>query len=305
MNDASVSAPRAVAALIVGMAFVCGGASAQVLSPNGSGVKAFFASQSDGYQDSDPTGASFGPAGVGPYSPGAPLPALPPAPTPSITAAGGNPFSTNGGGGWTFYFNDNLGTTTFTAAQSTIDDNYLTAPILTSDVAITIPQWRLFQMPAAPGYAYEQINFGSNYLITSNPGLGANPSPNFPVFINGQTAAPGAYAQFDGVIDYTWIPVSINTAGVLSQTGPATLLGTLSWTFLQPGGGSFNQTLLSSGSLAAAPAGDGMLVLTGEMWLAGDPFDMTVSLAPEPSLGFGVAACALIHQGLRRRRKIS
>lgn len=294
------SASRVAAALLA-LALLTHFASAQTLAPNGSGVIAHFASQSDLYQDSDPTGQIFGPAGIGPYPAGSPIPASPPAPAPGIVAAPGNAFSTNGGGGYTSVFNDLLGPTNHTAAQSTIDDTYIVAPLQTSDAAITIPAFRIFQMAAAPGYAYDQINFGSNYLITLNPGLAPNPAPNFPVSINGQTAAPGAYAQFDAEIEYSWTPVTINTAGVITGSGPTTSLGVLNWQFLQLGGGTFATTVLSTGGLAATPAGDGIMSLTGYAWLAGDPFDMTISLAPEPSLGLAVMACAALLRTRRRR----
>lgn len=287
----------------VGLSIFSQKASAQVLSANGSGVKAYFASQSEAFKDSDPTGATWGIAGVGPYTLGVPLPTLPPAPTPSISAPGGNFFSTNGFGGYASLFNDLLGPNNLTAAKFNIDDNYLTSPLATSDAAITIPNWRLFQMPAAPGYAYNQLNFGSNYLITTNPGLAPNPSPNFPLSINGSVVnAPGAYVQCSAVIDYSWIPVTINTAGVISASGPTVSLGTLTWSYSQTFGGSFAQTLISSGSLAATPAGDGMLILTGEAWLAGDPFDITMTLAPEPASLIGIGVVGAIAT-LRRRRK--
>ena len=296
------SAAKAGAALALGAILFCTGITqAQVLAPTGSGVKTVFASQSDGYQDSDPTGITFGPAGLGPYAPANTIPNAPTAPAPAISPAGGNAFSTNGGGGYTSTFNDLLGTTTFTAGQSTLDDIYLFSPLATSDMAIIIPALRLFQAPAAPGYAYLQSTFGSNYLITSNPGLAPNPSPNFPATISGSTAAPGNYAQFDAQVTYTWIPVNINSSGVITPAGSPTTLGTLSWTFSQTGG-SYGTTILSTGGLLATPAGNGIMSLTGHAWLAGDPMNIDVSLAPEPSVGLGILACAGIAQMLWRRR---
>ena len=143
------------------------GAQAQVVTRSGDDVQAMFASQSDAYQDSDPTAIVFGPAGVGPYTTGVGLPFLPLAPTASIAApTGGNAFA---GGGWTSIFNDLAGSGSFTMAQSTIDDNVAATPAFTADISIAIPAWRLFQAPGATGYAYEQLNFGSNYLLTFNP----------------------------------------------------------------------------------------------------------------------------------------
>jgi hypothetical protein len=275
----------------------------QTVSRNGSGVKAMFASQSESYKDSDPTGMTWGLAGLGSYTSGAPLPGLPGAPIPSLSPAGGNAFA---GGGYTSFFNDLAGTNSYTAAQSTLDDNVAATPLVTSDISIAIPTWRLYQAPAATGFAYEQLNFGSNYLVTSNPGL-AGSTPSLPVYISGSVlAGGGAYAQFDSVIDYTWIPVSVNSAGVITQTGPSSSLGQLTYTFYQSGGGSFNTTLFSSGALAATPAGDGMLSLTGHAWIAGDPFTVQVSTVPEPGvlalLGVG-GAVGLLLVARRRWRK--
>ncbi|HEY2838274.1 MAG TPA: PEP-CTERM sorting domain-containing protein [Pirellulales bacterium] len=276
-------------------------AQGQVISRNGDGVEAMFASQSEVYKDSDPTGILWGLAGIGPYPSGAGIPGLPASPTPSISPASGNPFA---GGGWNTFFNDLAGPTTFTAAQSIIDDSISATPTVTSDVNITIPAWRFFQAPAATGYAYEQLNFGSNYLFTSNPGLGGS-TPGLPIFISGSVIPGGsAYAQFDGVIDYTWFPVAVNTAGLITPNGPQVPLGSLTYTFTQTGGGSFATTLFSSGSLLATPSGNGILALDGHLWIAGDPFSLTVSTVPEPSsialLGFGVVG--LLGYGWRRGR---
>ncbi|MBL9122527.1 MAG: PEP-CTERM sorting domain-containing protein [Planctomycetaceae bacterium] len=286
--------------LLVG-SLIFSSAQAQVITRIGDGVEAMFASQSDAFQDSDPTGILWGVAGLGPYAAGAGIPSLPAAPTPSLTPAPGNPFA---GGGWTSVFNDNAGTASNTAAQSTIDDNISATPTFTSDVSIAIPQWRLFQAPLAIGYAYEQLNFGSNYLFTFNPGLLAA-TPALPVFINGSVIPGiGAYAQFDGVVNYTWTPVTVNTSGTISASGPQVSLGQLSYSFLQAGGGAFNTTLFSTGALLATPAGDGVLSLTGHLWIAGDPFDLTVSTVPEPSSValLGLGAALLVGYRYRKRR---
>ncbi len=274
------------------------GAQGQTITRNSDGVQAFFASQSDVYQDSDPLFGPFGPAGLGPYTAGVVLPGLPLAPAASLTPAPGNAFA---GGGYTSIFNDGLPLATYAAAQSTIDDFISGSPVFTSDVSIAIPAWRLFQAAGATGYAYQQLNFGSNYLFTLNPGLAAS-TPALPIYINGSVVSGGgAYVQFDGVVAYTWIPVTTNTAGTLTP-GTAVPLGQLNYTFNQIGGGTFIQTLTSTGSLLAIPAGDGILALDGHMWIAGDPFEMNVTTVPEPATLGLLMAGGLLALGRRRSR---
>ena len=43
-----------------------------------------------------------------------------------------------------------------------------------------VTNWNLFQGPLAVGYAYNQLNFGSNYVVTNNIVL-AGSTPNFPL----------------------------------------------------------------------------------------------------------------------------
>ncbi|MBX3423052.1 MAG: PEP-CTERM sorting domain-containing protein [Pirellulaceae bacterium] len=290
--------------LTVGMIaylFFTSAASAQVITRIGSGVEAMFASQSEVFSDSDPTGILWGlSAGSGLYPSGAIIPSLPASPTPSLTTAPGNAFA---GGSYTASFIDNLGgSLSFTAAQATIDDSISATPAITSDVQILFPAWRVAQGPLAPGYAYNQLNFGSNYLFTFNPGLGAAVAPGIPLLLNGGTSGLTSYAQFDAVINYDWTPVTVNTAGIVGASGPTLSLGSLSYAWSVSGPGPIFLTLPSVGSLAATPAGDGVLSLTGHAWVAGDPFELNVtSNVPEPS----AFALLLLASGLglvRRRR---
>ena len=264
--------------------------------------KAMFASQSETYKDSDPPSISWGIAGAGPYSPG-PLLNLPPAPIASIVPpSGGNPFA---GilGGHASYFNDGAGTT----ATSIIADYVAGSPSVTADINISIPYWQLNQGFSGTGYAYEQLNFGSNYLFTNNTnGLLPSPVPNLPIYINGSVQSGStAYAQFYGEVDYTWLPVTYNSfTGVISPNGSPVPLGSLLYSFTQLGGGSFSQTLYSSGGLFATPNNDGILALDGYMWIAGDPSDITVSSVPEPStlVLLAAGAAGLLGYLWRRRR---
>jgi|694.fasta_scaffold01452_24 hypothetical protein len=293
-------------ALMVVLGVLSDSVSAQVITRVGSGVEAMFASQSDAWRDSDPTGILWGgPAGFGPYPSGTIIPNLPSPPippsisSPSVSTYVGNPFA---GGGYTSTFIDNLiPTVNSTAAQSTIDDFVSATPTITSDVQIVFPNWLIAQDPTAPGYAYNQLNFGSNYLFTSNPGLLAATTPNIPLLLTGNTLGLTSYAQFDAVIQYDWTPVVLGT----TLFGPTVSLGSLSYAQTFTGAGPIFLTLNSTGSLAATPAGDGVLSLTGHAWVAGDPFQLNVtSNVPEPSSValMSVAIALVVYRGRRRNR---
>src|ERR1035437_8737747 len=165
------------------------------MAPVGSGVQSRFASQSQGYMNSDPTGLNpWAFSGAGVYATGAPIPGLPAAPAPSVAPAPGNAF---GGGGWTSTFNDGAGPGLSTTATSTLDDSYILAPALTSDTRVVITNWTMAQAALASGYAYNQLNFGTNYVVTNNISL-AGSTPNFPLFVSGSTAGGvGNFAKFD------------------------------------------------------------------------------------------------------------
>ncbi len=274
---------------------------AQVITRIGSGVQAMFASQSDAYRDSDPTGITWGlPPGPGLYPAGFVISGLPAAPSPGITTAPGNAFAN---GGYTSLFADNFaGSSSGTQAQATIDDSVAVLPTFTSDVQVLFPNWRLAQGPTAPGYAYNQLNFGSNYLFTANPGLAPVVNPAIPLLLVGNTQGLTAYAQFDALLNYNWTPVTLNTAGTITGSGPTSSLGSLNYSWSTIGAGPIFLTLNSSGSLLATPAGNGVLSITGHGWVAGDPFDLTVSSVPEPTslmlVGVGLALSAY-----RRRRR--
>lgn len=72
---------------------------------------------------------------------------------------------------------------------------------------------------------------------------------------------------------------------------------------MQLGGGAFSTPLFSSGSLAATPAGDGILSLDGYMWLAGEPSDITATPEPSTLVLLAVSTIGLLAYGWRRRRQ--
>jgi MYXO-CTERM domain-containing protein len=91
------------------------------------------------------------------------------------------------------------------------------------------------------------------------------------------------------------------TISLVGVSGPTVSLGTLNWTFTQVGVGVYGLLVFNTGSLAATPAGDGIMSLTGHAWLAGDPMTIEVSTNSEPSTGLvGMAALSLA-AALRRR----
>jgi hypothetical protein len=262
---------------------------------NGSGARAYFGSQGTAYMDADPVTVFTPPANVGPYPAGSPLPNVPTPPV-SVMYPATSGYNFTAGGGYTFNFNDNFGgTTQFTAATTTIDHIFNPAGTLTSDVSIDFPIWRFWQGPNAPLYAYEQITFVSQYLVTSP--LGAS-TPAIPLFFNGSVSGLGTpFVQFDASITYTWIPT--NSAGI--QNGAPTTLGTLSYAWQMIGAGPFAGSATSTGALAATPTSFGVLELTGYAYVTGDPFDITITSVPEPS---SISLIALAAGSLLRRRRL-
>jgi hypothetical protein len=278
------------------------------MTPIGSGVQSRFASQSQGYMDSDPAGLNpWAFSGAGIYATGLPIPGLPAAPAPTVAPAPGNPF---GGGGWTSNFNDGAGPGFSTKATSTLDDSYIPAPTLISDTRVVIVNWTMLQDPLAAGYAYNQLNFGANYVVTNNIAL-LGSTPNFPLYVSGSTAGGvGNFAKFDAVINYTWIPGKYDfpgPGGTFYVAGPNVSLGTLAYTYFNNSGGTFAASLNSSGALAGTTDTDGILSITGHMWIAGDPFQFNVTSVPLPATfwpGLILLAGLIGREAIYRRKAV-
>jgi hypothetical protein len=289
-----------VASLLVFFAIV-GRTSAINLYLIDSGVQAYFGSQGAGYEASDPVVSPWTAPPAGPYASGLPLPGVPGAPVPLVyPSPAGSPF---GGAGHTSNFNDAFSQPT--VASSTIQAYYNASPSVTSDANIQIPSWTLTQSPGSPSYAYEQLDFAADYQLTG--GTLAGSTPNFPLAVSGNTSiATGvySYAQFDGVITYTWATYDAIT-GVLD---PQQSLGQLTYSFLQTNNiGPFSGTVTSSGTLLPTPSNQGVLEITGEIWVAGDPYSISVSsVVPEPSslALLAVGLPALCRRSRSRQRKL-
>jgi hypothetical protein len=286
-----------VCSFILAAGLLAGGVQAGSMAQLGSGVQAYFGSQGTGYQASNPL-VAFTPPGSAPlYPTGAVLPNLPAMPVPPAFTYP-SAVSYQVGGGSTSVFNDLLPPSANTTATSIIADSYNPAPTLTSDASVVIPSWTLTQGPAAASYAYEQLNFAADYGVVGVVLGGA--TPNFPLTISGVVVGGSTdYAQFDATLQYTWYP---STSTSFVPNGPAVPLGTLTYSWNQVGGGTFGTTLFSSGNLSAAPTNWGLLEISGYMWVAGDPYSISVSSVPEPS------ALALLALGgtvlLHRRRRV-
>ncbi len=260
------------------------------VAPTGSGVQAYFGSQSNAFTDSFPLTGPWGTPGFGPYPTGATIPGVPGAPPPgSYPSFPGTAFQTFG---LPAAFNDLAPGTANTSSNSFIIDSYLPTATLVEDAYVFTPFWTINQGATAVGYAYHQFDFGAAYQVTGNTGL-AGSTPNIPLFIFGSVAT-GGYVQFDGVVTYSFLP--LNADG--TSAGPLMPLGSLNYNFLQTAGTTFASPIPSTGALSAIGAQDGILEITGHFWLAGDPFNATI--VPEPVslslIGFSAGL-------LRRRRK--
>jgi hypothetical protein len=120
-------------------------------------------------------------------------------------------------------------------------------------------------------------------------------TPVAPLNVNGSIKNPGNYAQFDAQVAYWWTPVN----AAMVPTGPAAPLGSLSYSVLATGVGPFAITAPSTGTILPTPAGDGILELNGYAYIAGDPFEMNISVPEPTSLALIPAAGLLL---LLRRR---
>lgn len=153
------------------------------------------------------------------------------------------------------------------------------------------------QPVTATGFAYQQVNFG---MADSTGGSGAGgPATRYP-FIVSVTAQPGGYAQFGVQVDHWWIPV---IPGTVIPSGSHLNLGTLNYSFLQPGGGTFSSMVSPASTTLLGASGPGFLEITGEIFVAGDPFHIDVISVPlrEPSTGV-LLAVGLVALGVGPRR---
>lgn len=270
-------------------------ARANVTSVTTSNVDAYFASQSDTNQVSNPVGFNPWPfAGAGPYPLTATylIPGLPP-PSGSLTPSGVTPFS--GGGSFSSFADvpGNMASSTITGFATPTLPN----PIDDAQISLNMS---LTQVGVPVKYAYEQLNYSIDYGLTNtlnsagtfNGVVGSFVSRSFNVSGTVGTA-PGSYAQFGGEMDF------YSVIG-----GTATPLGNLYFSYQNLVGGAFSTTVTGSGTI-----GSGVIVnnpdfirVTGTFYVAGDPSEINVVSTPEPSGLALMAAAATTLLGFRRRR---
>ena len=172
----------------------------------------------------------------------------------------------------------------------------------------------LDQPTSASGYAYEEEEFTIDYGVNPAGGLAAGAPSGNRVYIVSGTFLPGLThgAEFGADVEYWWIPTVVNTGtGVITSYGTPQSLGSLQYDhYIAPVTGPFTavvpDTFASPYLLGVAAGQTGILDLTGDMYLYGDPVDLSVSVAvPEPA---SLSLLALGSLGLlarRRKRKLS
>ena len=263
-----------------------------------SDVEGFFGSQSDAFQQSEgpisptwpaspfpPLYALSGPPNVPALFAGFPNPAFPLTQNIGFAAPAGHSPGTP--------FTDGTTSAGYHAVGGTAGP--LTS---TTDAGVLFPGtngiW-VTQPSTATGYAYEQVEFAMDFGV-GVAGLAAGNVGARPFLVSG-TIVPGGVAQFGaGEVNYWWQPTVINTiTGVLQANGPATSLGQLQYSFTT-GATSFATlvpSIVASRPLAATPPGQGILEITGNAFVAGDPYSISVQSVPEPStFVLGIASLA-------------
>jgi hypothetical protein len=266
---------RVLAALVVAVGFCSQRLNAQINSILNADVQSFFSASSDaaGSQQADPATLApwGGSAGFGPY------PITGPSNVPSglttpffpATLVPANSFV---GGAYSSTFFD---LPSSTLSQSTIMAN----PPGGANVADGNVLVNFTMVNPSLTYSYHQLNFELDYLSTGSLGGGTVGAPT--LFVSGSTTGATAYAQFAGRLNYYW--TSINTAGVVGATSNLGFLE-YNWSITGPNPSflAIPVNPLSTSNLAATPAGGGVLSIVGELFVAGDPANISVSTVPEP-----------------------
>jgi PEP-CTERM motif len=246
-------------------------ARAVVIGVSASNVDAYFGSQNDAYQNSNPTAGAWSPIGPGPYA-GPALPAgVPAAPAGNVAPSNVTPF---GGSPSSSSFNDTAGNLANSAIvafvggpNSLMDDAQIA---LTMSLNQTAPA-------SGPSYAYEQLNYSADFALLNtvntagvlNGVVGSNVTRSFSV-----SGSVAAWVEFGGIMNFWDVPTA----------GSPTLLGSLVFSYNNASPGAF-ATVVSSSGFIGGPAinSPDSIRITGDFFVAGDPSSITVESLPEPS----------------------
>jgi PEP-CTERM motif len=298
----NIAAGGAVAALILG-AQTSQGAITGIIS---SDVEGFFGTTSDAYQQSEgpitppwaPVGFAlpYGPAGLPlpPLYAGYPNPTFPitpniPFPAPAGHAPGG-PF-TDGTTYADYHIYGGIGGAgTYTRnAYARLGNNTATLMYLS-------------QPASALGYAYEEEEFAIDYSVNAAGLMAGATLGTRPYLIYG-SFQPGGSAEFGAEVNYWWLSTIPGTTVINGVTN----LGSLQYDdYISSVTGPFLSLVpdtFGSNYLLGVPAGStGYLELTGNMFVIGDPVDISVMAVPEPG-SLAILALGAAGMMLRARRK--
>ncbi|MBX9655454.1 hypothetical protein K2Y11_17710 [bacterium] len=266
--------PMCLFGLLLALVFVPM-AKAQITGVVSSDVEAYFGSMSDTFQLTEGPTFPFWTANAnGPYPVTGPtVPALYAGyPNPSLTFTPNITYDTG-------HIGPGFADSQLTTANYSIIGNFAGGANTGDAYAQTFgPPISLFQPASATGFAFEKVQFVMTFSVGPS-GIAGGAAPAYPFLATGNVL-PGGYAQFGANVDYWWIPV---IPGTIIPSGPSVNLGTLQYNFFQAGGGSFNTVVNHSPTTLAGASGVGFLQITGEMFVAGDPFSINVVSIPETS----------------------